>query len=49
MNNSGFWIFARMSVLTEIETLKTWTLLTAVLGLSGLGFTLLFAKLLPMI
>ena len=49
MNNSGFWIFARMSVLTEIEGLKTWTLLTAVLGLSGLGFTLVFAKLVPMI
>ena len=49
MNNSGFWIFARMSVLTEMEGLKTWTLLTAVLGLSGLGFTLLFAKLVPMI
>ncbi len=30
MNNSGFWIFARMGVLTE--TLKTWTILTAMLG-----------------
>jgi H+/gluconate symporter-like permease len=47
MNNSGFWIFARMSVLTERETLKSWTVLTALLGTTGLGFTLLFAKLLP--
>jgi len=49
MNNSGFWIFARMSVLTETETLKSWTILTASLGLIGLGFTMLFAYLLPMV
>jgi GntP family gluconate:H+ symporter len=49
MNNSGFWIFARMSVLTETETLKSWTILTAALGLIGLGFTLLLAYLLPMV
>ncbi len=48
MNNSGFWIFSRMSVLTETETLKSWTILTAALGLIGLGFTLLWAHLLPM-
>jgi H+/gluconate symporter-like permease len=48
MNNSGFWIFSRMSVLTETETLKTWTILTASLGLAGLAFTMLFAKLLPL-
>ena len=49
MNNSGFWIFARMSGLTEIETLKSWTILTAALGLIGLAFTLLFSKLFPML
>jgi GntP family gluconate:H+ symporter len=48
MNNSGFWIFARMGGLTEIETLKSWTILTAALGVIALGFTLLFAHLLPM-
>ncbi len=48
MNNSGFWIFARMGGLTEIETLKSWTILTAALGVIGLGFTLLLAYLLPM-
>ena len=48
MNNSGFWIFARMGGFTEIETLKSWTILTAALGVIGLGFTLLFAYLLPM-
>jgi GntP family gluconate:H+ symporter len=48
MNNSGFWIFARMSVLTEVETLKSWTILLAILGTLSLGFTLLLATLLPM-
>jgi len=48
MNNSGFWIFARMGGLTEIETLKSWTIVTAALGVIGLGFTLLLASLLPM-
>ncbi|UCD51824.1 MAG: hypothetical protein JSW27_04155 [Phycisphaerales bacterium] len=49
MNNSGFWIFSRMSVLTETETLKTWTVLTAALGMTGLAFTILFAKLIPLV
>jgi len=48
MNNSGFWIFARMGGLTEVETLKSWTILTAALGVIGLGFTLLLAYLMPM-
>lgn len=49
LNNSGFWIFARMGVLSEAETLKSWTILTAMLGLAGLGFTVLFATLMPML
>ena len=48
MNNGGFWVFARMSVLTETECLKSWTILTAALGIIGLGFTILFATILPM-
>ena len=48
MNNSGFWIFAKMSVLTEVETLKTWTILTAALGVIGLLTTIVMSKLLPL-
>ncbi len=48
MNNSGFWIFARMGGLTEIETLKSWTIVTAALGVIALSFTLLLASILPM-
>ena len=49
MNDSGFWIFAKMSGLTEVETLKTWTVTVSGLAFVGLGFTLLFAKLLPLV
>jgi H+/gluconate symporter-like permease len=49
MNNSGFWIFSRMGGFTEVETLKSWTIVTAALGLIGLGFTILFAYLLPIL
>lgn len=49
MNNSGFWLFSRMNVLTETETLKSWTILTAALRIAGLIFTTLFAKKLPLV
>lgn len=49
MNNSGFWVFSKMSVFTTEETLKTWTIVTASLGISGLIVTLLAAKLLPLV
>jgi GntP family gluconate:H+ symporter len=49
MNDSGFWIFAEMSGLTETETLKTWTVTVSTLAVVGLVFTLLFAKILPLL
>ncbi len=49
MNNSGFWIFAKMSGLTEAETLKSWTILLAIVGIVGLGFTLLASTLVPLL
>ncbi|MBN2475916.1 MAG: gluconate permease [Pirellulales bacterium] len=49
MNDSGFWIFARMSGLTEIEALKTWTILLAILGVTALGVTLLLAWAMPLV
>ncbi|MFW6169126.1 MAG: GntP family permease [Planctomycetota bacterium] len=47
MNDSGFWIFAKMSGLTETEALKSWTLALATLALAGLAATLLLATVLP--
>jgi GntP family gluconate:H+ symporter len=43
MNDSGFWIFAKMSGLTEAEALKTWTPLLCVLGTVTLVVSLLMA------
>jgi len=49
MNDSGFWVISRMSMLTEVETLKSWTIAAAATGLSIFGFSLLFAHLLPLV
>ena len=48
MNDSGFWIFAKMGGLTEVETLKTWTVTISTLAVIGLVFVLIFATVLPL-
>ncbi|HON92110.1 MAG TPA: SLC13 family permease [Sedimentisphaerales bacterium] len=48
MNDSGFWVFAKMGGLTEIETLKTWTVTVSSTAVIGLIFVVLFATLLPL-
>jgi gluconate:H+ symporter, GntP family len=48
MNDSGFWVYKQMSGLTEVEALKTWTPLLAILGISGFLVTLLAAALAPL-
>jgi len=35
MNDSAFWVYKQMSGFTEAETLKTWTPLLAVIGVTG--------------
>lgn len=48
MNDSGFWIFSKMSGLTEIESLKSWTPLLLILGTVALVVTLILSIALPM-
>jgi len=48
MNDSGFWIFAKMGGLTEKETLRTWTPLFGVVGIAAFLFVLLLSMVLPM-
>lgn len=48
MNDSGFWVFAKMGVLTEGEALRSWTLLLGVLALSCLLSTILLSLIMPM-
>lgn len=48
MNDSGFWIVGKLSGMTEKETLKSWTVLLAVLGITGGLQVLILSYLLPM-
>lgn len=47
MNDSGFWVFAKMGGLTEGEALKSWTVLLVVLSCTGLAVTILLSQVLP--
>jgi H+/gluconate symporter-like permease len=49
MNDSGFWIVAKMSGLSETEALKTWTPLLLVLGGVSLLMTILLSNVLPLV
>ena len=48
MNDSGFWIIARMSGFSEMEVLRTWTVTLAIMSVLGLLLTGLLAWLMPM-
>ena len=49
MNDSGFWVFAKMSGLTEAEALQSWTPLLVVLGTVGLAVSAALAYLVPLV
>jgi GntP family gluconate:H+ symporter len=48
MNDSGFWIFAKMGGLTEAEALKTWTPLLMIMGIAGFLMSILLSQVLPL-
>ena len=48
MNDSGFWIFVKMTGLTEAEGLKSWTPLLAIVGFTAIAVSFLLAIILPM-
>ena len=48
MNDSGFWVIGQMSGMTESETLRYVTPMTALMGVVGLAGTLLAASLWPL-
>lgn len=49
MNDSGFWIICKMSNLTEKETLKTFSPMLTIMGITGLIVLLLAARFMPLI
>ncbi|TKJ36289.1 MAG: gluconate permease [Planctomycetes bacterium B3_Pla] len=48
MNDSGFWIFVKMTGLSEAEGLKSWTLLLALMGVATVVVSLVLAVVLPL-
>lgn len=49
MNDAGFWIICKVSNLTEKETLKTFSPMLVIMGLTGLVVILIAARFLPLI
>lgn len=49
MNDAGFWIICKMSNLTEKETLKTFSPMLTIMGITGLIVLLIAAKLMPLV
>jgi GntP family gluconate:H+ symporter len=48
MNDSAFWVFSKMGGVTELETLRSWTPLSAVAGITAMLMTVLLAVLVPL-
>ena len=48
MNDSGFWIFVKMTGLTEAEGLKSWTPQLAIVGFTAIVVSFILAMILPM-
>jgi GntP family gluconate:H+ symporter len=48
MNDSGFWVVSRLSGFTERETLRTWSALVTLISVTGLLFTWLLSRVLPL-
>lgn len=49
MNDSGFWVVAKLGGFTEQETLRSWTVLLGAIGLVGLVQLLIVSAILPFV
>jgi GntP family gluconate:H+ symporter len=49
MNDSGFWLICKMTGMTEGETLRSSSAMMTIMGLVGLVFIMIFARLLPLV
>src|SRR3970040_1230166 len=43
VNDSGFWLIKEFFNMTVPQTLKTWTVAETIIGIAGLGFTMLLS------
>jgi gluconate:H+ symporter, GntP family len=48
MNDAGFWVFSKIGGVTEVETLRSWTPLLMVVGVTSMITTLLMATFIPL-
>jgi len=48
MNDAGFWVFSKIGGVTEVETLKSWSPLSAIVGVTSMVVTLILAFVLPL-
>jgi GntP family gluconate:H+ symporter len=44
VNDSGFWLIKEFFNMTVSDTLKTWTVAETIIGVAGLGFTMLLSR-----
>lgn len=49
MNDSGFWLFCRMGGISETDTLKSWTILHILMGVSGFVVCVVLSRLIPLV
>ena len=48
MNDAGFWVFSKIGGVTEVETLKSWTPLSAIVGMTSMIVTVVLALAFPL-
>ena len=48
MNDAGFWVFSKIGGVTEVETLRSWSPLSAIVGMTSLVTTVIMATVLPL-
>ncbi|WP_231183390.1 SLC13 family permease [Haladaptatus sp. DYF46] len=48
-NDSGFWLVKEIGGLTQTETLKTWTVLTTIISITGLVTVLVISTVFPLV
>jgi Gnt-I system low-affinity gluconate transporter len=46
VNDSGFWLVNRYLGLSEAETLRSWTVISTIVGLTGFVSTLILSRVL---
>jgi GntP family gluconate:H+ symporter len=49
MNDSGFWVVCKTTGMSEVETLRTYSVMFTVMGFAGFGLVMLAAWLFPLV